>query len=837
MRRRLAVFALFALLSTLLAAVDTARAAPACDAIQTAKSFRGDVPTAKRVLGFDLGSREVTSAESNRYVDAVDAASPRVVSGTLATSWQGRPLRYALVGKPGNVTSQGLATIRADIWRLMDPATPVSVAADIARKTPAILWLMGNVHGGEEAGTDSELQILYELADRDDCAANQILDGGLIGILPTQNPDGREAETRENFYGFDMNRDWFARTQSETDGKIELLKQYPGVLHVDAHEMGGTNDYFFPPNQDPIHHEHTDFNVDLTDNFYGPAIADEFNRQGIPFFQNAVFDFFAPVYGDTTPSHLWGSVGMTFEKSNGDPIPRRTHEHYVSQWVSLTKGALNKTAILNRWHGEWVKAQQQGVDGQLEPNEVNDPGNTVTRPVPTDKVRHYFILANDPTKQSEVQRLVRRLQRSEVAVYRLNAPLSVPDFKEYGRTASATVLPAGTYWIPMAQTEKHWIQAILGEDTYVPFPYFYDVSGWNNTMLLNLVGGRSGAVLNPSAARVPLLSEPAARPLPSSVPSVAVFQPGATTSAFQSTGWLRYLLERRWGLPYTQLTAAQIAAGGLAGKDVLIVPNGSATAAFNALGASGRAAVTDWVNGGGRYLGFRRGGAPLAAQLGITSATLTEPNSNVAGALLRVLADGTGPLTTGVGHFNWVFYDFDLVMRASDPAHAVLRYPAAQSPDFFMSGYGEGQEELGGTAAVVDEPRGSGRVVLFSTDPNFRAWTDGMQKVLWNAILGPNPAAKAAGSASERAKARSAAGSLVTLESPIRITVGTASAPLTRALIERHTNDYLVRRSAGKVAFVLANPRGLTAEEHPFARDLARDVAKAGVRLIAFKVP
>ena len=39
-------------------------------------------------------------------------------------------------------------------------------------------------------------------------------------IIPTQNPDGREADTRRNVYGFDLNRDWFARTQAETDGKL-----------------------------------------------------------------------------------------------------------------------------------------------------------------------------------------------------------------------------------------------------------------------------------------------------------------------------------------------------------------------------------------------------------------------------------------------------------------------------------------------------------------------------------------------------------------------------------------------------------------------------------------
>ena len=138
-----------------------------------------------------------------------------------------------------------------------------------------VLWLMGNVHGDEESATDAELRVLYELADRDDCAARQILDNTLVGIIPTQNPDGREADTRQNSYGFDMNRDWFARTQTETDTKLELLRRYPGVLYVDAHEMGG-NHYFFPPTADPTYHEVTPQSMDWQDYLYGGALAAEF---------------------------------------------------------------------------------------------------------------------------------------------------------------------------------------------------------------------------------------------------------------------------------------------------------------------------------------------------------------------------------------------------------------------------------------------------------------------------------------------------------------------------------------------------------------------------------
>ena len=118
------------------------------------------------------------------------------------------------------------------------------------RRFPAILWIASNVHGGEESGTDASMRVLYELADRTDCAARQILDNSIVVLLPTQNPDGRELNTRQNYYGFDMNRDWFARTQPETDGKIELLREYPGPLFVDDHEMGA-DDLLLPAQRRP----------------------------------------------------------------------------------------------------------------------------------------------------------------------------------------------------------------------------------------------------------------------------------------------------------------------------------------------------------------------------------------------------------------------------------------------------------------------------------------------------------------------------------------------------------------------------------------------------------
>ena len=245
---------------------------------------------------------EVTTDQAYAYMDAVDQASDRVITGALdQPSQQGRELRWAIVGHGDRLDGKSLNAIAKAAQALRNPKTPPGLARAIAKRFPAILWIASNVHGGEESGTDASMRVLYELADRTDCAARQILDNSLVVLLPTQNPDGRELNTRQNYYGFDMNRDWFARTQPETDAKIELLRRFPGPLFVDDHEMGA-DDFFFPPNADPIYHEIADEPVDWINNIYGASLAAEFNRQGIPFFNRDLYDLFYMGYGDTVPA-------------------------------------------------------------------------------------------------------------------------------------------------------------------------------------------------------------------------------------------------------------------------------------------------------------------------------------------------------------------------------------------------------------------------------------------------------------------------------------------------------------------------------------------------------
>ena len=55
-------------------------------------------------------------------------------------------------------------------------------------------------------------------------------------------------------------------------------------------------------------------------------------------------------------------------------------------------------------------------------------------------------------------------------------------------------MPAGTYLVPLDQGPKHWAEAMLDDNAFTPFPYFYDVSSWSEPLLMGIDGG---AVVSP----------------------------------------------------------------------------------------------------------------------------------------------------------------------------------------------------------------------------------------------------------------------------------------------------------------------------------------------------
>ncbi|HEX5017398.1 MAG TPA: M14 family zinc carboxypeptidase [Actinomycetes bacterium] len=721
----------------LLAGPPTA-AAPGCAAFDPPE-FSGQVPSPTDVLGFDLGTQETSPRQIVSFVNAVDEASDRVTSGVAATSVAGRPLTYAVVGDPSRVTADALEQISRQANRLRNPTLSADRAAELVASTPAILWVSGNVHGTEESGADGALRVLYELADRTDCVVDTILDNAIVVVLPTQNPDGRFWETRRNLNGFDMNRDWFARTQPETDGKLELLRTYPPMLYVDAHEFG-YSDYLFPPHADPEYHETPDTVHDWIFDAYGPTIEDAFDAEKLPYHHGAPYDFFATIFGDTVPAMGFHAAGMTFEKDNRDLIEDRTFQQYLAMWASVFQGATGGTEYVRQWHESYVTAYNEGVAGQLEPNAVYNPKSVLQQQVPDVTVRHYF-LRYQPRRAYELDTLVRRLQRMDVDVYRLTQAQRITNFTPYGDEPRTLTMPIGSYWIPMAQGQKHWIQAMLHRDTYIPAKVTYDVTAWSNPLLLNIKGGYTGDELTPQAQLLP------PEPSPSwdgtgNVPAIGIYEIPGSTRGFEASGQLRYVFESMWNLPYRNVTTNQIL-NGLNKVDVLVIPDGYSNYATQALGAKGKRALRQWVSDGGRLVTWQ-GGTRVAIKSGASGVRLTGSKANAPGTLVRTVLDPRSPLADGVGRTVWVLYDNDDLMTSSA---SVGSFPAPGSRNYATAGQAENMDSLAGSSFVADEQVDAGRVISFSVDPNFRAWTLGMHRILWNALVGPDPGAAAARSA------------------------------------------------------------------------------------------
>jgi hypothetical protein len=401
----------------------------------------------------------------------------------------------------------------------------------------------------------------------------------------------------------------------------------------------------------------------------------------------------------------------------------------------LSQAALHRPELLVEQHDAYVDAVREGQRGVLQANVIQAPGSTQIADVPALRIRHYFVLRS-PEHAYEQAVLVRRLQRMDVQVYRLDEQLTVPDYRPYVGRVGERTLPAGTYWIPMAQPQKHWIQAMLSRDTYVPVRKTYDITGWSGPLLMNLDGGSSGARLEPTASLVPPVDEPSFG-TGDEEPRVGILALSNAVYAFEGTQQLRYLFERVWGGRFRMLTTEDVREGALRRIDVLVVPMGGVLVGERRLGAAGEAAIVDWVRDGGRYVGYKYGGALIAQRMGITSARFRNSPYAIPGSLIRVRLDRRSPLADGVGRCVWVVFDDDDTVRVR-PSVAPMRYPEL-GHGFEVSGASLHTQKLAGQPAAVDEPFGDGRVVLFPYNLNFRLLTQGTQRILWNAIFGPDP--------------------------------------------------------------------------------------------------
>ena len=274
-------------------------------------------------LGYKIGTRYTPHWKLVSYFQHVAQAVPSMVKmQQYGETNEHRPLYLAYISVAENISN--IENIRQNNIRLanlsLDKAAPVE-------NTPVVVWLSYNVHGNETSSSEAALLTLYELVDPKNTQTKEWMKNTLIIMDPCVNPDGRDRyvnwfnsvvgtrynpnpdarEHREpwpggrtNHYNFDLNRDWAWQTQVESQQRMKEYNQWMPQVHVDFHEQGINNPYYFAPAAEPYHEVITkwqrDFQVTI-----GKNHAKYFDKEGWLYFTRERFDLFYPSYGDTYP--------------------------------------------------------------------------------------------------------------------------------------------------------------------------------------------------------------------------------------------------------------------------------------------------------------------------------------------------------------------------------------------------------------------------------------------------------------------------------------------------------------------------------------------------------
>jgi hypothetical protein len=221
-----------------------------------------------------------------------------------------------------------------------------------------------------------------------------------------------------------------------------------------------------------------------------------------------------------------------------------------------------------------------------------------------------------------------------------------------------------------------------------------------------------------------------------------------------SFGFLWFLLDNEIGVPCDRLDLDRLRPATLAHFDVLILPGGSYG---DHMGERTRAALDEWIKGGGELIAvggdtarwlhehemisFKPWKAPAAdaESEGSEEKALGERDITTPGAIFATRLQQQHPLALGLPAAPPVLVEGSTVMLPSgDPRRDVLLV-ATQDPLLAGFAWPEARQRLAGSLLVGVESRGSGSIVLFLQEPDFRLFWRGTEPLLLNAVLwGPS---------------------------------------------------------------------------------------------------
>lgn len=161
------------------------------------------------------GSDWTTNEEELDFLAAVDAQSQRASVRVIGKTLEERPLHLVRLGVP--VPSRRSAVL----------------------EEPSVLFVCSQ-HGNEPAGREACLRMLRDLAFTGDPTLVKQLKNQTVLFVPNANPDGRDANTRGNADGVDINRDHLNLLTPEAQAIGRVIRRWQPDAVIDLHEYSQT---------------------------------------------------------------------------------------------------------------------------------------------------------------------------------------------------------------------------------------------------------------------------------------------------------------------------------------------------------------------------------------------------------------------------------------------------------------------------------------------------------------------------------------------------------------------------------------------------------------------
>lgn len=471
----------------------------------------------EQFLGYKPGEKYTPHYKIVQYFRHVaEQAATQVKLEQFGETNEGRPLLLATIASPENL--QNIEQIRLNNLRLAnatrDKAAPIEPA-------PAIVWLSYNVHGNETSSSEAAMMTLFELVNPANSQTREWLKNVVVLIDPCLNPDGRDRYVnwyttmigqninlnplarehrepwpggRSNHYNFDLNRDWAWQSQKESQARVPKYNQWLPQIHVDFHEQGINEPYYFAPAAEPFHDViskwQRDFQVII-----GKNHAKYFDKNGWLYFTKERFDLFYPSYGDTYPIYS-GSIGMTFEQGGiraglgivndeGDTLTLRERalHHFTTGMSTVEMASQHATELVREFRTYFQKTLS------------NPPGEFKS-----------WVIRNDGTDR--MTRLQQLLDKNAID-WAYASPASLNGLNYFtGRQENFKAEP-GDVVVNANQTKANLIKVLFERTSRITDSATYDITAWAMPYVFGLNTYGLAAYNNATSKTAPAVAAPA----------------------------------------------------------------------------------------------------------------------------------------------------------------------------------------------------------------------------------------------------------------------------------------------------------------------------------------